>query len=62
MDFKLSFLMSVNLKLDYLIKYLNLFDDCLVEKVKRREYDNFVKGFLNKEMFLRDQDIVVNLN
>lgn len=62
MDLKSSPPMSVNLKTDHSAKHLNLFDDCSAEKAKRREHDNFAKGLLNKETFLRDQDTVANLS
>lgn len=62
MDLKSSPLMSVNLKTNHSTKHSNLFDDCSAEKATRMEQrDNFAKGLLNKETYLRDQDAVANL-
>ena len=63
MDLKSSPLMSINLTTNHSTKHSNLFDDCSAEKATRKEkHDNFAKGLLNKEMDLRDQDTVANLN
>ena len=63
MDLKSRPLLSVNLKTDRSKKHSNLFDDCSAEKATRREQnDNYVKTLLNNKTYLRDQDIVANLN
>jgi len=63
MDLKSRPLLSVNVKTDQSTKHSNLFDDCSAEKATRREqHDNFAKGLLNKETYLRDQDTAANLN
>ena len=63
MDLKSNPLLSVDQKTDHSAKHSNSFDDCSPEKATRREqHENFAKGTLNKEKYLRDKDTVATLN
>lgn len=70
MELKPSPLLSVNLKTDHSSKHSNLFlpikvDDCSAaggKATRREQHDNFAKGLLNRETYLKDQSTVTYLN